>query len=195
MKFSIITASNSHDSKRLIELESNLEAQSNHNFDWIIACNQPNLDLHPADFKIKRVSFSPNTLGSALNQAIKVADGQELIFVDADDYLTLDTINDNHTVIDLNDYYTYEPKNIFINSIRKNNSSEDALPETPYKINNFHPVYREFNYSNVSLDHLNDDPKYQAWLFDKYWILAGINLYKRIKKFNNGWKSYSCITS
>lgn len=190
MKFSIITASSRRDSRRLLDLESNLEAQSDHDFEWIIACNQSNLDLHSTNFKIKQVHFSPDTLGAALNQAVKAASGEDLIFVDVDDYMTLDAIKDldamsnqldNHTIIDLNTYDTYEPKNIFINSIQKNNSSEDALPQTPYKINNFHPVYREFSYANVPLNNLNDYPDYQTWLKDKYWIYEGTDLYSQMK--------------
>ena len=191
MKFSIITASSLRDSKRLIELESNLEAQSEHDFEWVVACNQPRLKFPVATFPIKYVTFSPNTLGAAMNRAVQVASGAYLIFVDADDYLTINAVknlsavlqhSDAHTVIDLNDYYTYEPKNIFVNSIRKNNSNLDALPQTPYKINNFHPVCREFNYSESLLKSFNGSRKYSNWLADKYWRFAGRHLYDDIER-------------
>ena len=189
MKFSIITASSRRDSKRLIDLESNLMIQDNHDFEWIVACNCAHLRLLPADFKIRHVRFAPDTLGAAWNQAVHVANGQNLIFLDADDYLISGTLkqlskvlrgSDSRTLVDLNRYSTYEPKNIFINSIRDGNSNADALPQTPYHVNHFQPVRREFNYSKSLLSRIHLNKSYRDWLTDKYWLFSGHNRFENL---------------
>ena len=193
LKFSIITACSRRDSRRLMELKSNLEAQTRHNFEWVVACNDPQLKLSATSFVTRRVKFYPHTLGAARNAAIRASHGQFLIFLDADDYLTLNTIEDldlilnqsglmnqDRWVVDLNCYYTYEPKNIFVNSIRTNRSYEDALPQTDKRINNFHPISRNFNYSSKLLKWVDCNSKYRHWLNHQYWLYTGNNLYSSL---------------
>lgn len=174
MKYSIITPCGRHDLNRIKELARNLAKQNSHDFEWIIACNQ-SLELPSVDFPVKIVKFQPNTVGAAKNEAMKIAKGKYLFFIDADDYLESGTINllnhivgeySDDTVYDVNCYQTYEPEKSSQIEMAKESSFNDALPDwggSKYD----KPEDRYFNFDVKNND---IDTHFSLWLQNRYWI-------------------------
>ena len=90
MFYSLITPCLPNELEQLLVLKNNLTRQTMTDFEWLIACNQP-IDLTQskwqAPFPIRQITFTPDTVGAARNQAMQAANGDWLVFVDSDDYL------------------------------------------------------------------------------------------------------------
>ncbi|CAM3236005.1 glycosyltransferase family A protein [Lactiplantibacillus plajomi] len=140
MLYSLITPCLPTELPQLHALKENLNRQITHNFEWLIACNQP-LDLTSstwqAPFPIRQIQFQPTTIGAARNAAIAAATGDWLVFIDSDDYLlpaalsevaAIIPVRSQATLYDLNQYPTYEPHDAFLTS-HQTSDAQDDMPK------------------------------------------------------------------
>lgn len=177
MKYSIITPCSYRDIYRIQELKDNLEAQDFRDFEWIIICNNPDLNLKGTSLDYKIINFSPYNVAAARNAGLKEANGDFVVFVDADDYLDLHALNHLNNVVqlcnssskfiyDLNIYKTYEPEHYFHTSLMNKSFNHDDLPDQSIDKRQRKPLNRYFNYNN-----LNNNSEYKDWLKNRYWLL------------------------
>ncbi|MEJ6400708.1 bifunctional glycosyltransferase family 2 protein/CDP-glycerol:glycerophosphate glycerophosphotransferase [Nicoliella lavandulae] len=189
MKFSIITPCKVDDLPKLDELKANLESQTFHQFEWIIACNGFDNHFEETQFPIQVVSYQPNTIGAARNAAIKAAVGDYLVFIDADDFLLPDamkklnymTPRNEDTLIDLNHYKTYETQQAYLKDLAINEHTPDFLPDWGGRKKR-KPRSYALNFTSDNLKHLNLNKKQQHWLKNKYKVYSGETRYASLRK-------------
>ncbi|MCK8624041.1 CDP-glycerol glycerophosphotransferase family protein [Apilactobacillus sp. M161] len=136
MKLSIITPCKTKDIEKLKQLATNLNRQDNNDFEWVIACNH-DVDLNGLNFPIESINFNGENVAQARNAAIRKAHGDYLMFVDADDFLLPNTINNvinklkPNCLTDLKVYPTYEPVNSYFTEI--NQKQEFRMPNWAFR--------------------------------------------------------------
>ncbi len=181
MKYSIITPCGHNDLKRIHGLLQSLAAQKSNDFEWIVACDDSQLNLK-TPFPSHQIHFSPTTVGAARNAAIKAAHGDYLIFVDADDYLlpgALTALNrvlsvtQPNSIFDLNVYKTYEPMNSALETVKSSRAQPDFLPAWGGRLRT-KPQFRFFDYQ---FSNRQVGTNFRLWLQHRYWVYDQGNRY------------------
>lgn len=179
IKYSIVTPVKAADVAKLPLLKNNIDKQGTTDLEWLII-GDDTLDksalAFTAEYEISVLTVPNSTVGKARNLGLKQAQGEYLIFIDADDFLLPKTLQKYWPVIskfditDLNQYPTYEPESSFLTSIAGGNA-EDYLPDWGGSHRKTHVDWHKLDVTtpvSVPSSTIAAKKNYNAWLSAKY---------------------------
>lgn len=184
IKYSIVTPVKAADVLKLSLLKNNIDKQGSTELEWLIIgdaqMDQSALNF-TAEYEISVLTVPNSTVGKARNYGLNQAQGEYVVFIDADDFLAPKTLGKYWSVIsqfeitDLKQYPTYEPEKYFL---ANNNgpAGEDNLPEWGGKRRKHHVDWHQLDVTvpvNIPTSTIANKPSYNTWLSAKYLVFDG----------------------